>query len=814
MNDKGAALGYDYKIIEKKWQQYWAETKSFKANDFDKRPKFYVLDMFPYPSGDGLHVGHIEGYTASDIVARYKRMQGFNVLHPMGWDAFGLPAEQYAIKTNTHPRLTTERNIGVFRSQMNRMGFSFDWDREVNTTDPRYYRWTQWIFLKLFERGLAYQSFEPVNWCPGLGTVLADEEVINGRSEVGDFPVEKRTIKQWVLKITAYAERLLEDLDELDWPESTKEMQRNWIGKSEGCYIDFLIAGPSNKKFRVFTTRHDTLFGCTFCVLAPEHPLIREIVTHEHKNNVDAYIEKTRNKSDLERISDGKIKTGVFTGAYAVNPANNKKIPIFTADYVLFSYGTGAVMGVPGHDERDHAFALKYGLEIVRVVAGGDGDISNTAHTGDGHIINSDFLDGLSVPDACEKMGEWLEHKNLGKRGTTFRLRDWIFSRQRYWGEPFPLAFDKDGSVIPLSEDDLPVLLPEMDNYQPTGGFEPPLASAHEWTQVTKDGVPFTRETNIMPQWAGSCWYYLRFLDPLNDKEPWNKEKEKYWMPVDLYVGGVEHANLHLLYARFWHKVLYDIGVVSTKEPFKKLVHQGIILGENGEKMSKSRGNVVNPTQVVDEWGADSLRLYEMFLGPLEQVKPWQTQGIAGISRFLNRVWRLIINENGHIAATASRKTSSQEMEAALAHTVKKVSDDTEHYRFNTAISAMMEFVNLAYKEGGLTHQQAETLVLLLSPFAPHLAEECWQRLGFQESLACESWPRVDESLLLRENIVLPVMINGKTRGTITVAKDAGQAEVISAAREQDFVKRNLAGKTVKKEIVVPGRVINFVIGE
>jgi len=807
---------YDFKSIEEKWQSYWANHKSFRAEDKSTKSKYYVLDMFPYPSGDGLHVGHIEGYTASDVMARFKRLQGFNVLHPMGWDAFGLPAEQYAIKTNTHPRVTTERNVNVFRQQIKSMGFSIDWDREINTTDPNYYKWTQWIFLKLYNKGLAYISDSAVNWCPQLGTVLADEEVTNGLSEVGGFPVEKRKIKQWVLKITEYADRLLDDLEGLDWPESTKEMQRNWIGKSVGCYIDFAIEGFPKKHLQVFTTRHDTLFGVTFCVIAPEHPLTSLITTKEYQSKVDDYVQKTLQKSDLERTGLALQKTGQFTGAHAINPANGKKVPIFVADYVLAGYGTGAVMGVPGHDERDHEFALNYKLDILRVVSSGsnDEDIHKAAYSNNkqGHIVNSDFLNGLSHKEACERIGQWLEEKGVGKTGITYRLRDWIFSRQRYWGEPFPLAHDKDGNVVPMTDADLPVFLPEMEDFKPTGTLETPLAKISAWKNIEYKGQKLQRETNIMPQWAGSCWYYLRYIDPKNDHEAWAKDKENYWMPVDLYIGGVEHANLHLLYARFWHKVLFDCGLVSHKEPFKKLVHQGIILGENNEKMSKSRGNVVSPTTVIKEWGADSLRLYEMFMGPLEAVKPWQTQGIAGVNRFLKRVWRLIVDENGNLASTANLKKSSSLVETALAKTIKKVGEDTEAFRFNTAISAMMEFTNTVYKEEGLTRKQAEDFILLLAPYAPHTCEEIWEKLGNTQSLSVALWPKFDAKLVVDDMCTLSVMVNGKLRGTITVAKNADNVSVLAEAKAQEGVQRHLEAKVIKKEIVVPGRVVNFVV--
>ncbi len=818
MSSQAEKGSYEFKTIEEKWQSYWLQHKSFRAEDTSQKPKYYVLDMFPYPSGDGLHVGHVEGYTASDVISRYKRLNGFNVLHPMGWDAFGLPAEQYAIKTNTHPRITTERNINVYRKQIRSMGFSIDWDREIDTTDPNYYKWTQWIFLKLYKKGLAYISDEAVNWCPQLGTVLADEEVVNGLSEVGGFPVEKRKIRQWVLKITEYADRLLEDLDALDWPESTKEMQRNWIGKSTGCYIDFKIENHSHKNIKVFTTRHDTLFGVSFCVLAPEHPLTEEITSKEYKKAVDDYVKKASQKSDLERTGLSLEKTGQFTGAYALHPVTGHKIPIYIADYVLAGYGTGAVMGVPGHDERDHEFATKYKLPILQVVSSGKDDegVQKAAYTNskNGVIVNSDFLNGLSPSDACTRMGQWLEEKGLGKTGTTYRLRDWIFSRQRYWGEPFPVAHDKEGNIVPISEEDLPVFLPEMEDFKPSGTLETPLDRVKGWKTIDYNGKKLERETNIMPQWAGSCWYYLRYLDPKNDHEAWAKSKENYWMPVDLYIGGVEHANLHLLYARFWHKVLFDLGLVSHKEPFKKLVHQGMILGENGEKMSKSRGNVVNPTSVIQEWGADSLRLYEMFMGPIESVKPWQTQGISGVNRFLKRVWRLIVDDNGNLAGTANLKEASEIVEVALAKTIKKVGEDTDQFRFNTAISAMMEFTNTVYKEKGLTRKQAENFVILLAPYAPHICEEMWEILGNKNSLSKAKWPTFDPKLVVEDMCTLSVMINGKMRGTITLAKDTTNEKVLELAKTQDFVQRHLNGKKIKKEIVVPGRVVNFVVEE
>jgi leucyl-tRNA synthetase len=781
--------------------------------------------MFPYPSGDGLHVGHVEGYTATDIVARYKRMRGFDVLHPMGWDAFGLPAEQYAIKTGKHPRETTKRNVERFKEQIKAVGLSYDWSREIDTTDPKYYRWTQWIFLKLYERGLAYQSREPVNWCPELGTVLANEEVIDGKSEVGGFPVEKRPIRQWVLKITAYAERLLADLDTLDWPDSLKEMQRNWIGKSQGAYVDFRIAeskekgegGGAGETFQVFTTRPDTLFGATFCVLAPEHPLVQKITTKSQKAAVDAYVQAARNKSDIERTAVTKTKSGVPTGAHAVNPVNGEPVPVWIADYVLATYGTGAIMAVPGHDERDHEFARQFKLPIKRVLTGGVEDIQEAAHAGDGKLVNSGFLDGLEKAAAIAKMCDWLEKQGKGKAAVTYKLRDWLFSRQRYWGEPFPLAHDKDGNVVTMKETDLPVLLPEMEDFRPTGNPEGPLTRAGSWLEYKKDGKTLTRETNTMPQWAGSCWYYLRYVDPHNDKAVVDPEKEKRWLPVDLYVGGAEHAVLHLLYARFWHKVLYDCGVVSTKEPFQKLVNQGMILGENHEKMSKSRGNVVSPDDIVRDFGADSLRLYEMFMGPLTATKPWQTAGIAGVHRFLKRVWRLVVDEDTggvsrKIVASGGSVGESEAFTRLRHKTIKKVTEDMEALAFNTGISALMELVNGAYKEDKIAKASVEALVLMMAPLAPHAAEELWQRMGHAESLARAPWPTFDPAMVQEDDVVMSVQVNGKLRGTLTVAKTAGRDAVLASAKADPSVARHLEGKEIVKEIFVPGKIVNFVV--
>lgn len=802
---------YDPKSIEAKWQSYWLQNKTFKTYDDFSKPKYYVLDMFPYPSGDGLHVGHPEGQTATDIMARYKRMKGFNVLHPMGWDAFGLPAEQHAVKTGTHPKVTTVKNVNNFRRQIQSIGMSYDWDREVNTTDEKYYKWTQWIFLKLFQQGLAYESFAPVNWCEELGTVLANEEVIDGKSEVGGFPVIKRPMRQWVLKITAYAERLLEDLDLLDWPEPIKEMQRNWIGKSVGAEVVFQVKEHSSESLSVFTTRPDTLFGATFVVLAPDHPLVVKITTDEHKAAVTRYAESTANKSDRERIASTE-KTGVFTGAYAINPVNKESLPIYIADYVLMSYGHGAIMAVPGHDERDHEFATRFKLPIKRVLTGGESDITTKAHTGNGALINSGFLDGLEKDQAIEAMAQWLEKNHVGKKTVTYKLRDWLFSRQRYWGEPIPLVHDKDGNVFPLSDAELPIVLPAIEDYKPTGTGDSPLAKATDWLHYEKDGKTFRRETNTMPQWAGSCWYYLRYIDPHNDEAAWDKAKEQYWMPVDLYVGGVEHAVLHLLYSRFWHKVLFDLGLVSTREPFQRLVNQGMILGENGEKMSKSRGNVVNPDDVIQKWGADSFRLYEMFMGPLEATKPWQMDGITGVNRFLKRVWKLLIQDDGNLSAAVKGTQPSDDFLKLHHKTIKKVTEDTEAMRFNTAISAMMEWVNAAYKESALSLDVVRSFLLLLSPYAPHAAEELWERCGSAKTLTYESWPTYNPDLVVDDTVVISVQVNGKLRGTLSVAKNLAQDQIIAQARQMENVIRQMEGKNLRKEIYVPGKIVNFVV--
>ncbi len=807
-------MSYPFTAIERRWQAFWLENKTFRTPEVPDpaRPKFYALDMFPYPSGAGLHVGHPEGYTATDIVCRYKRMKGFNVLHPMGWDAFGLPAEQYAIKTNTHPRETTYRNIDRFREQLQALGFSYDWDREFATTDEDYYRWTQWIFLKLYEKGLAYQSEAPVNWCPELGTVLANEEVIDGKSERGGHPVIRKPMRQWMLRITAYADRLLADLDGLDWSESIKEMQRNWIGRSEGAQVRFQVSGFS-VQVEVFTTRPDTLFGATYMVLSPEHELVDAITSAAQREAVNAYREAASRKSDLERTELQKTKTGVFTGAHAVNPVNGEQIPIWIADYVLAGYGTGAIMAVPAHDTRDHAFARTFDLPVRVVVQPQDGS-DPIGFTGDGVAVNSPLIDGLPTPEAKQKITAWLEEKGLGAKRVNYKLRDWLFSRQRYWGEPFPVIF-VDGEPKPLTPDQLPVRLPDVATYKPSGTGDSPLSTIPSWVNTTDPatGKPAMRETNTMPQWAGSCWYYLRFIDPKNPGAPVDPAKERYWMPVDLYVGGAEHAVLHLLYARFWHKVLFDCGVVTHPEPFQKLVNQGMILGEDGQKMSKARGNVINPDQVIASHGADSLRLYEMFMGPLEAVKPWNMQGVEGVSRFLNRVYRLLCNEEtGAVLPVVVDRPATKDELRPLHALIRKAGEDIEGLRFNTAIAAMMEFLNEVSRWETRPRAVLETFALVLAPFAPHLAEELWNKLGHAESLAYAPWPAYDPALLVSDTVEVVVQVNGKLRGKLAVAKGAGEAEVLAAAKADPSVAAHLAGRAIRKEIVVPGRLVNFVV--
>ncbi|GAB6475354.1 leucine--tRNA ligase [Bacillus cereus] len=800
-------MSFNHQDIEKKWQGYWEENKTFRTPDETEKPKFYALDMFPYPSGAGLHVGHPEGYTATDILSRMKRMQGYNVLHPMGWDAFGLPAEQYALDTGNSPAEFTEININTFRNQIKALGFSYDWGREVNTTDPNYYKWTQWIFLKLFEKGLAYVDEVPVNWCPALGTVLANEEIIDGKSERGGHPVERRPMRQWMLKITAYGDRLLEDLDELDWPESLKDMQRNWIGRSEGAEVHFNIDG-TDEKFTVFTTRPDTLFGATYCVLAPEHALVAEITTAEQKEAVEAYINAVKMKSDLERTELAKEKTGVFTGAYAVNPVNGEKLPIWIADYVLATYGTGAVMAVPAHDERDYEFASVFNLPMKEVVKGGD--ITKEVYTGDGTHVNSAFLDGLNKEEAIAKMIEWLEVTSAGNQKVTYRLRDWLFSRQRYWGEPIPVIHWEDGTMTAVKEEELPLVLPKTENIRPSGTGESPLANIEEWVNVVdpETGKKGRRETNTMPQWAGSCWYYLRYIDPNNSDALVDPEKVKQWLPVDIYIGGAEHAVLHLLYARFWHKVLYDIGVVPTKEPFQQLFNQGMILGENNEKMSKSKGNVVNPDDIVASHGADTLRLYEMFMGPLDASIAWSENGLDGARRFLDRVWRLFIQDNGELSEKIT-DAPNKELEKAYHQTVKKVTEDYAELRFNTAISQMMVFINDAYKAETLPKEYVEGFVKMIAPVAPHIGEELWSKLGYNETITYASWPTFDESKLVEDEVEIVVQVMGKVRAKLTMSKDASKEEMEQLALEA--IQDQIEGKTVRKVIVVPGKLVNIV---
>ncbi len=911
---------YNPKIIERRWQDYWLKNKTFRTPDHSDKPKYYILDMFPYPSGAGLHVGHPEGYTATDILARYKRMRGFNVLHPMGWDAFGLPAEQYAINTGTHPRITTEKNIANFRRQIQMLGFSYDWDREIDTTDPDYFRWTQWIFLQLFDtwydaeekRGrpiaelpippeirqqgdtavrsyrdskrLAYQAEVPVNWCEALGTVLANEEVIDGKSERGGHPVVRMPLRQWLLRITAYAERLLEDLESLDWSESIKKMQRDWIGKSEGAEVDFAL--ETGLRIRVFTTRPDTLFGATYMVLAPEHVLVEAITTPEQRAAVQAYRAEAARKSDLERTELTKKKTGVFTGAYAINPVNREKIPIWIADYVLASYGTGAIMAVPGQDERDWEFAEVFGLPIVRTVQPPEG-WEGKAYLGEGPAINSGFLNGLGIVEAKRKIIDWLEERRQGQRKVNYKLRDWLFSRQRYWGEPFPILHEIDekgnptGAIEPLSPDELPLRLPELEDYKPSGRAEPPLSKAKDWLYVTRNGKRYKRENNTMPQWAGSCWYYLRYIDSKNDKVFCDPQKERYWMPVDLYVGGAEHAVLHLLYSRFWHKVLYDRGHVHTPEPFMRLVNQGMILGEmeytgfqrHGQwisaegvhfdgkvafekklisadpislvklmedqvekkgdsfvltenpsirldarayKMSKSRGNVINPDDVINDYGADSMRLYEMFMGPLEAVKPWSMRGVEGVYRFLGRVWRLFIDDRADemkLSEAVRDVPPEKETLRQLHRTIQRVTEDLDGMRFNTAIAAMMEFTNHLTPLMVRPRSVLEPFVLLLAPFAPHLAEELWHVLGHRDSLAYERWPAFDPALTKAEEAEVVVQINGKVRLRLTVPAEIDKAELEKTVLADERVRQLIEGKQVRKVIVVPGKLVNIVVG-
>jgi leucyl-tRNA synthetase len=877
-------MAYDPKAIEPKWQAYWREKETFRSEIDPAKTKFYVLDMFPYPSGAGLHVGHPKGYIATDVLSRYKRMRGFNVLHPMGWDAFGLPAEQYAIETGTHPREMTQRNIENFRRQIQALGTDYDWSREIDTTDRGYVRWTQWIFRELYERDLAYLAEVPVNWCSALGTVLANEEVIDGKSERGGHPVIRVPMRQWMLRITRYADRLIEDLDEVDWPEAIKKMQRDWVGRSKGARILFDLPDHDGAQIEVFTTRPDTLFGATYMVLAPEHPLVEKITTPERRAAVEAYVLQAARRSERARLAETREKSGAFTGATAAHPVTGGRMPVWIADYVLATYGTGAVMAVPGHDTRDYEFAQRFGLPIVEVVAGGD--LSKEAFVDDGVNVNSGFLDGLPTPEAKERMAEWLEANGKGEATVNYKLRDWLFSRQRYWGEPFPVFHLEDGTTKLVPESDLPVLLPDLEDFKPSGEFEPPLARAREWLETVdpETGQRVLRDANTMPQWAGSCWYFLRFCDPRNDEAPCSREAERYWMPVDLYVGGAEHAVLHLLYSRFWHKVLYDLGLVHSKEPFQKLLNPGMILGysyryyddnltddpkvtpnayptsetrqteesvvhaktgialkarwvesedvrwsdddvpvhpsieglvleEVIEKMSKSRGNVVNPDDVIREYGTDAMRLYEMFMGPLDKGAPWSTESIPGVFRFLQRAYRLIVEEDGAGEALAEMPegSGSDEQARLTAKTIQGVTDDIEEMQFNTAISKLMVFARDIAKDALLPRDAAETFVLLLSPFAPHLAEELWRRLGHAESLAHEAWPRADAALLVDDTVTLAVQVNGKRRAEIRVPAGADEATIRGAALAEPNVERHLGGREPKKVIVVPGRLVNVV---
>ncbi|UYY90471.1 leucine--tRNA ligase [Weissella confusa] len=804
-------MAYQHKEVEKKWQRFWEENQTFKTSSDHSKEKFFAMDMFPFPSGQGLHVGHPEGYTATDIVSRMKRMQGFNVLHPMGFDAFGLPTEEYAIKTGEDPRVVTAKNVKNFRRQMKTLGLSYDWSREVNTTNPKYYKWTQWIFEQLYKKGLAYEDEIMVNWAPDYngGTVVANEEIIDGKTERGGFPVYRVPMRQWALKITAYADRLLEDLDDVDWPDAIKEQQRNWIGRSIGASVNFKVK-DSDAEVEVFTTRADTLYGVTYLVLSPEHALVSEIVSDDQKDAIEAFKKSIASKSDLERTDLNKDKSGVFTGAVAINPINGEELPIWVGDYVLSSYGTGAVMAVPAHDTRDYEFAKKYDLPMRQVLAGGD--IAEGAYTGDGEHINSGFLDGMGKQEAIEKAIAWLEEQGVGHKQVNYRLRDWIFSRQRYWGEPIPVIHWEDGEKTLVPEDQLPLRLPEVDNIMPSGTGESPLVNVDDWVNVVdENGRKGKRETNTMPQWAGSSWYYLRYMDPHNDKEIVSPEAEAYWKNVDLYIGGAEHAVLHLLYARFWHKVLYDLGVVHTKEPFQKLANQGMILGENHEKMSKSKGNVVNPDDVVEEYGADTLRLYEMFMGPLEQSIAWSEDGLAGSRRWLDRVWRLFIDDEDklrdHITTVNDHK-----LDKIYNETVKKVTEDYEGLRFNTAISQMMIFINEAYKAENLPVEYVEGFIKLLNPIAPHMTEELWSFLHKDESVTYQPWPTFDEAALVEDEIEIVLQVNGKVRGRLTIPADADREKMTELAIADEAVQKQLDGGQPKKVIAVPGKLVNVVL--
>ncbi len=796
---------YEARKVEEKWQKYWDEHETFKTDVWDfSKPKFYCLDMFPYPSGQGLHVGHPEGYTATDIISRYKRMKGFNVLHPMGWDAFGLPAEQYAINTGNHPAGFTENNIQTFKRQLKMLGFSYDWSKEVSTADPKFYKWTQWIFKQLYEDGYAKCVDMPVNWCEELGTVLANDEVIDGKSERGGYPVIRKNMRQWVLTIPKYAEKLLEGLEKIDWPESTKEMQKNWIGKSVGAHVDFKIAN-TDLTFTVFTTRPDTLFGATYCVMAPEHEYVDQITTDEQKEQVNAYKLECAKKSDLERTELNKEKTGVFTGAYAINPVNGKEIPIWISDYVLAGYGTGAIMAVPAHDTRDYEFAKKFDIPIIQVLEGGD--ISKEAFTEDGVHINSEFLNGLGKQEAIDQMIAWLEEHHVGKKQINYHIRDWIFARQRYWGEPIPIVHFEDGSMKAIDDSELPLVLPELEDYRPSKNGDSPLEKATSWTHVTVDGKEAKRETSTMPGSAGSSWYFLRYIDPNNDHEIADKKLLEHWLPVDLYVGGPEHAVGHLLYSRFWNHYLYDKGIVPVEEPFQKLRHQGMILGSNGEKMSKSRGNVINPDDIVKEYGADTLRVYEMFMGPLEASKPWDTKGVEGARRFLDRVYRYFAEEH------RIREEENKNLEKIYHATVKKVTNDYETLNFNTAISQMMIFVNALYKEEFIPREYAEGFMKLLNPVAPHITEEIWHEvLGHENTITYETWPTYDESKLVEDTYTMVVQVNGKVRGKIEVSTNASKEEMESLAMSIENVKKNIEGKEIVKVITIPSKLVNIVV--
>ncbi|QNW16470.1 leucine--tRNA ligase [Staphylococcus aureus] len=802
-------MNYNHNQIEKKWQDYWDENRTFKTNDNLGQKKFYALDMFPYPSGAGLHVGHPEGYTATDIISRYKRMQGYNVLHPMGWDAFGLPAEQYALDTGNDPREFTKKNIQTFKRQIKELGFSYDWDREVNTTDPEYYKWTQWIFIQLYNKGLAYVDEVAVNWCPALGTVLSNEEVIDGVSERGGHPVYRKPMKQWVLKITEYADQLLADLDDLDWPESLKDMQRNWIGRSEGAKVSFDVDNTEGK-VEVFTTRPDTIYGASFLVLSPEHALVNSITTDEYKEKVKAYQTEASKKSDLERTDLAKDKSGVFTGAYATNPLSGEKVQIWIADYVLSTYGTGAIMAVPAHDDRDYEFAKKFDLPIIEVIEGGN--VEEAAYTGEGKHINSGELDGLENEAAITKAIQLLEQKGAGEKKVNYKLRDWLFSRQRYWGEPIPVIHWEDGTMTTVPEEELPLLLPETDEIKPSGTGESPLANIDSFVNVVdeKTGMKGRRETNTMPQWAGSCWYYLRYIDPKNENMLADPEKLKHWLPVDLYIGGVEHAVLHLLYARFWHKVLYDLAIVPTKEPFQKLFNQGMILGEGNEKMSKSKGNVINPDDIVQSHGADTLRLYEMFMGPLDAAIAWSEKGLDGSRRFLDRVWRLMVNEDGTLSSKIVT-TNNKSLDKVYNQTVKKVTEDFETLGFNTAISQLMVFINECYKVDEVYKPYIEGFVKMLAPIAPHIGEELWSKLGHEESITYQPWPTYDEALLVDDEVEIVVQVNGKLRAKIKIAKDTSKEEMQEIALSNDNVKASIEGKDIMKVIAVPQKLVNIV---